>query len=766
DKQINGFGGARGRAGLGGDGLDQASAVHAAAGQAGGDAPGFPVAGRSRARKTDNGARADAVSGGNGNGSGKGAIGKGALAKNAGGIGGGATGGDGGKAGSNGNKDKKWKKEKGGNGSSWVSKLRWCIVMVLVECLTLFVIYSYAKIARVTNSIQQMAFELSKVENKSLTAEDLTKMQEGYWLIAVFGVDSRGTNVGVGANADVNMICCINRATGEVRLVSVFRDTYLNINDGSTYNKINAAYAKGGPEQALYALNKNLDLNITDYITFNWKAVAEGINILGGVDLEISKAEFRYINSFITETVKATNVPSVHLKSAGENHLDGVQAVAYGRLRLMDTDYARTERQRKVIEQAFLKAKSAGYSVLNNILVVCMPQVMTNLTFSDLTEVALNVSKYHMGETTGFPMARGDANMGSKGACVIPQTLESNVKELHRFLFDTEDYEPTQTVKTLSAKISSDSGMYREGTVVGHVSTEGYLPKSTTSAAEEGGGTGSSKGGSGTYETDGDGNRVYETDADGNRVYETDADGNRVYETDADGNRVYETDADGNRVYETDADGNIIGDTDPPGTTKPKPPFDDGDLYPTAATTSGSTGTGEAGSTRPSTGTTAPGTTTGGSMYPGGYNPQSPYNPTAPGDVYDPDEWSGPGATGVTNPAPQETTAGSQGGLTYPGETNPSGTAPSGSGNTTPAATTGAGQGQSATPGSTTASTTQAVTPGSTAANPGQTSASPGDGSTPEGATTAASTQAAGAPGSVVGTSGPSGSDGDGPGGP
>ena len=157
------------------------------------------------------------------------------------------------------------------------------------------------------------------------------------------------------------------------------------------------------PEQAVAALNKNLDLNITDYITFNWKAVADAINILGGIDMEISKAEYKYINGFITETVESTGVGSHHLKSAGMNHLDGVQAVAYGRLRLMDTDYARTERQRKVVEQAFEKAKKADYAVLNNILVTVLPQVATSLNFTDLTNVALNITKYKLGETPRIP---------------------------------------------------------------------------------------------------------------------------------------------------------------------------------------------------------------------------------------------------------------------------------------------------------------------------------------------------------------------------
>lgn len=336
------------------------------------------------------------------------------------------------------------------------------ITVIIAELFALLFIFGYAYAYRIYSKPQRLDFEEDKIRNNELTVEDIKKMK-GYWMIAIFGVDSRGSNVGKGTNADVSMIACINQDTGDIKLVSVFRDTYLNIDDKNTYSKINAAYAAGGPEQAVGALNKNLDLNITHYITFNWKGVAEAINILGGVDVEITRQEFKYINSFITETVKTTGIGSHQLKKAGMHHLDGVQAVAYGRLRLMDNDFARTERQRKIIELAFEKAKAANYSVLNNILVVVLPQVATNLSFGDMTNMALNITSYKLGETGGFPFARGDVTMGKKGRCVIPQTLESNVMELHKFLFGDDGYSTTDTVKKISAKIAADTGLFSQG---------------------------------------------------------------------------------------------------------------------------------------------------------------------------------------------------------------------------------------------------------------------------------------------------------------
>ena len=200
----------------------------------------------------------------------------------------------------------------------------------------------------------------------------------GYWNIAVFGVDSRDGNT-KNALADVQLICSINQETGEIKLVSVYRDTYLKIDSKGTYHKINEAYFKGGHKQAVSALEENLDVKINDYATFNWKAVAQAINVLGGVDIEITQPEFKYINAFITETVNSTGIGSTQLASAGPNHLDGVQAVAYCRLRLMDTDFQRTERQRKVISLALEKAKQADLATRTNLVKAILPQISTSV---------------------------------------------------------------------------------------------------------------------------------------------------------------------------------------------------------------------------------------------------------------------------------------------------------------------------------------------------------------------------------------------------
>ncbi|MBO6150260.1 MAG: LCP family protein [Clostridium sp.] len=480
----------------------------------------------------------------------------------------------------------------------WLIVLEVLLVLALLAGGVVWFLYQ-----KTFGTMQKIEFHEEEVQNLDLTEEQIEEMK-GYFTVVCFGVDSRAEgakgelNVGKGTNADVNMIVRANLETGEVKIVSVFRDTYLNISDKNSYNKINAAYAFGGPEQAVKALNKNLALNITQYATFNWKAVAEAINILGGVDVDLSDAEFSWINAYISETVKETGVPSTQLEHGGHVHLDGIQAVAYARIRYSDTDYARTERQRIVVEKALEKAKQADFKTLYGCMHVIMPQLATNLQPDDLYPLAKIITKFNITDTMGFPMARGEKDMGKIGDCVIPQTLAYNVVELHKFLFDEQDFQIPSRVQEISDHIANTSGYTRNGKLIGHVPTdegigvatfrrlvgqsrarrEALQPVSTEESTKS----------KSVYETDEDGNIVYEYDEDGNIIYETDEDGNNIYPTDEDGNNIYPTDEDGNEIIpekdkkkkkpvETDENGDPILETDEDGNVIDPPEDEDED---------------------------------------------------------------------------------------------------------------------------------------------------------------------------------------------
>lgn len=513
------------------------------------------------------------------------------------------------------------------------------ITLIILEFLIILPgIFAARQLLKKYNMIQRdSSFNIAKETNPNLNVEKVDNMK-GYWTVALFGVDSRDDSVGKGNNADVIIIANVNQENGQIKLVSIFRDSYLSLDDKGSYNKINQAYFLGGPEMAIKALNKNLDIQIDDYATFNWKAVADAINILGGVDVDLTKAEFYYINAYITETVEATGVGSHQLKHAGPNHLDGIQAVAYARLRKMDTDFARTERQRNIIEQCFNKLKAANFSVINNVMEVVFKQILTSITLNDMIPVAKNLSKYTIADTIGFPMQRGDANMGKKGDCVIPETLESNVIALHKFLFDEDNYQPSDMVKKISAKISADTGKYNEGKYIDHVGTNGsYIPKPTespTKAAEE------STKGQGTKESTA---KPSESIIDGEYPWdlETDANGNFLDPPEGGYPGAYPgttQPSDGSRPGAGTSPG-----TPYPGYTPPSQGDNSGSPYPGASTSPSDVITGPGAGTSPYPGSTkppAPG-------YPGGISP------TAPAPGY-------PGTTSPTAPAPG-----------YPGATSP-----------------------------------------------------------------------------------------------
>ena len=307
-------------------------------------------------------------------------------------------------------------------------------------------------------SIRKPKNPAASPEQESKAAEEAALPEDGFYTVAVFGVDSRDGSTDKGALSDVNMIGALNWKTGELRLVSVYRDTLVRISEKGQLHKFNEAYFKGGSEQALWAMKQNLDIVPDDFVTFNWKTVIDSINILGGIDIELTGAEFFYINAFITETVEATGIGSVHLKKAGMNHLDGVQAVAYARLRLMDTDFQRTERQRKVVKLLVEKLKKADLATRIQLVTCVLPETKTSVSVNDLLPLARHIKKFHLGETCGFPYELKTTYV-NKMDVVVPVTLESNVKQLHEFLYDDKNYKPAKSVQEINSAIIKKTGL-------------------------------------------------------------------------------------------------------------------------------------------------------------------------------------------------------------------------------------------------------------------------------------------------------------------
>lgn len=328
------------------------------------------------------------------------------------------------------------------------------IVLALITFLSLVAFIGYKKVDQTLGLIQTTdKEEIKEMTNPNISNDVVSTLKEN-WTVALFGLDSRDTDGLSGANSDVIILASINNKTGDINLISVYRDTCLKTGD-NRYRKVNEAYAIGGPKKAVEVLNENLDLQIDDYVAVNWKAVATAINILGGVDIEITKDELKYINGYITETVNSTGIGSYQIHETGLQHLDGIQAVAYSRIRYTaGNDYKRTERQRTVLAAVLDKAKHSDWTTLNNIIVTVFPMTSSSIDTNDVIAAAMNVTNYKIIKTGGFPFDVIEKNV-DKQDFVFPNTLESNVSEMHNFLYGTLSYQPSNEVKEISSKIDN-----------------------------------------------------------------------------------------------------------------------------------------------------------------------------------------------------------------------------------------------------------------------------------------------------------------------
>lgn len=306
----------------------------------------------------------------------------------------------------------------------------------------------------------------NKIDTQEIKAEDLIINEEvkmnkeidlgdGYTNVALFGVDSRDGNLGKGNRTDCIIVASLNNETKEIKMVSVYRDTLLDLSEG-TYQKCNAAYSYGGPVTAINMLNMNLDLDIEDYVTVDFGAIADAIDLLGGVEIDVKEEEIKPLNKYINETARSAGKEAHRVENSGLQLLDGSQATTYARIRsTAGGDFTRTERQRLVIEKMFEKALEADLGTINAIIDEVFPQVSTSFTLQEILTYASAYDQYTLGDNMGFPVDKTTDTLSGLGSIVIPQDLVSNVTKLHEFLFGTKDYTPSSTVQTVNGNIIS-----------------------------------------------------------------------------------------------------------------------------------------------------------------------------------------------------------------------------------------------------------------------------------------------------------------------
>lgn len=339
------------------------------------------------------------------------------------------------------------------------------ILEIIVLLLFIGGLYVYGQISA---KLDKIDIQETDLQEQDIVTNDQAPQMTGYTTYALFGLDHRSKNEKLNTeNSDTIIIASINNDTKAVKLVSVYRDTLLNVKD-DTYSKANAAYALGGPAQAVNMLNTNLDLNITDYVSIDFDALVTVVDCLGGLDIPLSYVEIVHMNNYCVETAEETGKsytpvelpepkPEDQEAIVGTYHLNGVQATSYCRIRYTASlDMGRTERQRRVIQMIVDKAKKAGLSTIFDIMDQVFPMVKTSVSKTEILKLIPAMIGYCIDETTGFPQDYKFATV--KGSVIVPTTLDSNVLKLHQFLYGNTNYTPTQDVLNKSAQIAAIVG--------------------------------------------------------------------------------------------------------------------------------------------------------------------------------------------------------------------------------------------------------------------------------------------------------------------
>lgn len=352
------------------------------------------------------------------------------------------------------------------------------------------ILFVYAWINRSMDKMNQDTLDSSQIQiNSEVKANTDLSQMSGTQVIALVGVDTRGvegSELAESMNSDTIILCCIDHDKQEIRMVSIMRDTWMNMakytDEYYEFDKANSAYNRGGPESMLSMLNTNLDFALTDYVTVNFKALADAIDVLGGLDIEMTNAECVHANNYNREVSEAQGVEYEAIpydEDLGDDysevrHVSGALATSYARIRYGGGDDAkRTSRQRIVINLMVQKLKQ-NPTKIPEILDKVMGNVSTSLTKNEILELGMHAVTYTMGTSYAYPfqLCYGENVVNALGEdVVIPVTLEFNVRELHEYLYPGLSYEPSAAVTEYSDYIARKSG-YDED-MIGYVLNQG-----------------------------------------------------------------------------------------------------------------------------------------------------------------------------------------------------------------------------------------------------------------------------------------------------
>ncbi|MGI6735754.1 MAG: LCP family protein [Anaerovoracaceae bacterium] len=342
---------------------------------------------------------------------------------------------------------------------------RWLvIVLIIVALLAALVatgVFLYHQVRKKMELLDSHPIKNSSLDIDSQTAKDLS----GYRNILLLGIDTREGESDEKCRSDASIIVSINEKTGQVRLISVVRDSYLDLeeNDRHVLDKLTHAHAYAGPTNTIRAVNRNLDLNVDDYVRVNWQTVADVVDALDGITVEVKDYEIDEMNKYIRDTNRSLHGSRKPIRHAGRQKLNGIQAVTYCRIRKVGGgDMERAQRMRTVFKCCYSKLMDMNLFELGAFADKVLPEIRTSMTGEQALQLVLRGCRYDISASQGWPYNWDGATIDGV-SYDVPITLESNVVKLHKKAFGQKNYKAPDRVREISQRICESSGYYGSG---------------------------------------------------------------------------------------------------------------------------------------------------------------------------------------------------------------------------------------------------------------------------------------------------------------
>lgn len=343
------------------------------------------------------------------------------------------------------------------------SKCKWHFRKEIAILFLLLAAFVFIAVGCSSDQKEAQVEEPVYMEEESLYGDESLGIDAGvdeklrdYRSVLIAGIDN-------GNRADMLIVLCMNEKTGDIKMFTVTRDAYMQIAHGETvviddreyeFCKCNRAYEIGTKYDLMKELNRHLDLNIKEFIGINWACTAKLVDAVGGIECDIQSQDMLdAINKLISGASEGDNQP---IASIGKQTLTGWQAVQYLRVRKYEggSPMVREERSRDVLNQILKKIKEMTVEEVSDVYDEIAGELDTNMSRSTLTETLASIGSTEIDDQGGWPYEyevkwEKDKHFNY----IVPQTLYSNVRELHAAIFGQEEYATSNTVQQLSDRI-------------------------------------------------------------------------------------------------------------------------------------------------------------------------------------------------------------------------------------------------------------------------------------------------------------------------